>query len=81
MSRQSLKELPKFAAAIYGGSDFSALTFTIHNSKFLIGDFINNVSHQSQVLPTSSNELHTCTAILSCRLPAGATPRLPDRAV
>jgi large-conductance mechanosensitive channel len=35
--------LTPLIAAIYGGSDFSALTFTVHNSKFLIGDFINNV--------------------------------------
>ena len=35
--------LTPLIAAIYGGSDFSALTFTLHNSKFLIGDFINNV--------------------------------------
>ena len=30
-------------AAIFGKSDFSALTFTIHKSHFLYGDLINNV--------------------------------------
>ena len=30
-------------AAIFGKPDFSALTFTINNSKFLYGDFINAV--------------------------------------
>jgi large conductance mechanosensitive channel len=30
-------------AAIFGKQDFSALTFTIHDSKFLYGDFINVV--------------------------------------
>jgi large conductance mechanosensitive channel len=30
-------------AAIGGQPDFSAITFTINNSKFLIGDFINSV--------------------------------------
>lgn len=30
-------------AAIIGKPDFSALTFTIHKSKFLYGDFINAV--------------------------------------
>ena len=30
-------------AAIFGKQDFSALTFTIHDSKFLYGDFINAV--------------------------------------
>ncbi len=32
-------------AAIYGGQDFTNLYFTVHNSKFLIGDFINAVRH------------------------------------
>jgi large conductance mechanosensitive channel len=30
-------------AAIVGQPDFSAITFTINNSKFLVGDFINAV--------------------------------------
>ena len=30
-------------AALFGKPDFSALTFTINNSKFLYGDFINVV--------------------------------------
>ena len=30
-------------AAIFGSHDFSALTFTIHKSKFLYGDFINKI--------------------------------------
>jgi large conductance mechanosensitive channel len=30
-------------AAIFGKPDFSAITFTIHHSQFLIGDFINVV--------------------------------------
>ena len=30
-------------AAIFGKPDFSALTFTIHKSRFLYGDFINAV--------------------------------------
>ena len=30
-------------AAIYGGQAFTDLYFTVHNSKFLIGDFINAV--------------------------------------
>jgi large conductance mechanosensitive channel len=30
-------------AAIVGKPDFSAITFTVNNSKFLIGDFINAV--------------------------------------
>src|SRR6266571_2468114 len=30
-------------AAIAGSHDFSALTFTIQNSRFLYGDFINSV--------------------------------------
>jgi large conductance mechanosensitive channel len=30
-------------AALFGKPDFSALIFTINNSKFLIGDFINSV--------------------------------------
>src|SRR3989475_10986524 len=30
-------------AAIFGKPDFSALTFTVNNSKFLYGDFINAV--------------------------------------
>jgi large conductance mechanosensitive channel len=30
-------------AAIFGKQDFSALTFTIHKSRFLYGDFINAV--------------------------------------
>jgi len=28
-------------AAIVGKPDFSAIAFTVHNSKFLLGDFIN----------------------------------------
>jgi large conductance mechanosensitive channel len=32
-------------AAIYGGEAFTDLYFTVHNSRFLVGDFINNVSH------------------------------------
>ena len=32
-----------FIAAIVGQPDFSALTFTINNSKFLYGDFLNAV--------------------------------------
>ena len=30
-------------AALFGKPDFGALTFTINNSKFLYGDFINSV--------------------------------------
>ena len=30
-------------AAIFGSHDFSGLTFTIHKSRFLYGDFINKV--------------------------------------
>lgn len=30
-------------AAIFGKPDFSAITFTINNSRFLIGDFLNAV--------------------------------------
>ena len=30
-------------AAIFGSHDFSTLTFTIHNSLFFYGDFINSV--------------------------------------
>ncbi len=30
-------------AAIFGSPDFSGLTFTIHKSRFLYGDFINRV--------------------------------------
>lgn len=30
-------------AAIFGKPDFSTLTFTIHNSKFLYGDFFNAI--------------------------------------
>ena len=30
-------------AAIFGSHDFSGLTFTIHGSQFLYGDFINKV--------------------------------------
>ena len=33
--------LTPLIAAIFGKPDFSALTFTIHNSQFLYGDFIN----------------------------------------
>jgi large conductance mechanosensitive channel len=35
--------LTPFIAAIVGQPDFSAITFTINNSQFLIGDFINAV--------------------------------------
>ena len=35
--------LTPLIAAIVGKPDFSALTFTINNSKFLYGDFINAV--------------------------------------
>jgi len=35
--------LTPFIAAIVGKPDFSAITFEINGSKFLIGDFINNV--------------------------------------
>ncbi len=35
--------LTPLIAAIFGKPDFSALTFTINNSKFLYGDFINAV--------------------------------------
>src|SRR5436190_23514597 len=34
--------LTPLIAAIGGQPDFSAITFTINNSKFLIGDFINS---------------------------------------
>jgi large conductance mechanosensitive channel len=30
-------------AAIFGKPDFAALTFTINNSKFMVGDFINAI--------------------------------------
>src|SRR2546425_11333294 len=30
-------------AAIFGKNDFSALSFTVHHSKFLYGDFINKL--------------------------------------
>jgi len=33
--------LTPLIAAIVGKPDFSAISFTIHNSKFLLGDFIN----------------------------------------
>jgi large conductance mechanosensitive channel len=35
--------LTPLIAAIFGKRDFSAITFTIHKSQFLIGDFINVV--------------------------------------
>jgi large conductance mechanosensitive channel len=35
--------LTPLVAAIFGSHDFSALTFTIHRSRFLYGDFINQV--------------------------------------
>ena len=35
--------LTPLIAAIGGQPDFSAISFTIHNSKFLIGDFINAI--------------------------------------
>lgn len=35
--------LTPFIAAIVGKPDFSALTFTINNSKFLYGDFLNAI--------------------------------------
>jgi large conductance mechanosensitive channel len=35
--------LTPLVAAIFGSHDFSGLTFTIHNSHFLYGDFINKV--------------------------------------
>jgi large conductance mechanosensitive channel len=35
--------LTPMIAAIVGQPDFSAITFTINNSQFLIGDFINAV--------------------------------------
>ncbi|HEX2999540.1 MAG TPA: large conductance mechanosensitive channel protein MscL [Armatimonadota bacterium] len=35
--------LTPLIAAIFGKPDFSRLTFTIHNSQFLYGDFINAV--------------------------------------
>ena len=35
--------LTPLIAAIFGSHDFSALTFTIHKSKFLYGDFINKI--------------------------------------
>jgi large conductance mechanosensitive channel len=33
--------LTPLIAAIVGKPDFSAISFTVHNSKFLLGDFIN----------------------------------------
>ena len=33
--------LTPLIAAVAGKPDFSAISFTIHNSKFLLGDFIN----------------------------------------
>lgn len=33
--------LTPLIAALVGKPDFSAISFTIHNSKFLLGDFIN----------------------------------------
>ena len=35
--------LTPLIAAIFGSHDFSSLTFTIHRSRFLYGDFINAV--------------------------------------
>ena len=35
--------LTPLIAAIFGSHDFSALTFTIHKSTFLYGDFINKL--------------------------------------
>ncbi len=35
--------LTPLIAAIFGSHDFSGLTFTIHGSRFLYGDFINKV--------------------------------------
>ena len=35
--------LTPLIAAIFGSHDFSGLTFTIHHSRFLYGDFINKV--------------------------------------
>jgi large conductance mechanosensitive channel len=35
--------LTPLIAAIFGSHDFSALTFTIHGSRFLYGDLINKV--------------------------------------
>ena len=35
--------LTPLIAAIFGSHDFSALTFTIHKSKFLYGDFVNKI--------------------------------------
>lgn len=33
--------LTPLIAALVGKPDFSAISFTVHNSKFLVGDFIN----------------------------------------
>src|SRR5713226_4908239 len=33
--------LTPLIAAVFGTPDFSALTFTVNNSRFLIGDFVN----------------------------------------
>ena len=35
--------LTPLIAAIFGAPDFSALTFTVNGSRFLIGDFVNAV--------------------------------------
>jgi large conductance mechanosensitive channel len=35
--------LTPFIAALVGTPDFSAIAFTVHGSKFLIGDFVNNL--------------------------------------
>lgn len=55
--------LTPLIAAIYGGSDFSQLYFTIHRSKFLIGDFINQVHSHHEDATLLGLFLH---ASLSC---------------
>ena len=69
--------LTPLIAAIAGKPDFSAITFTVHNSKFLLGDFINAVIAFLLVAATVYYFVVTPVNLLVARMHRSAAPADP----
>jgi large conductance mechanosensitive channel len=69
--------LTPLIAAIAGKPDFSAITFTVHNSKFMLGDFINAVVAFLLVAATVYYFVVTPVNLLVARMHRSAAPADP----
>ena len=69
--------LTPLIAAVAGKPDFSAITFTIHNSKFMLGDFINAVIAFLLVAATVYYFVVTPVNLLVARMHRSTAPADP----